>query len=74
MSQKFKNIINSTLAIHIGINSGLAVTGQAEFQQQDLPYCRRYRQCCFRIIYIAKAGETLVGQSQVYSDGGILFI
>ncbi len=63
VSRKFQDTINRTLAVHIGINSGLAVTGQADFHSITPHITGDTINVASRLCSLAQAGETLVGQT-----------
>jgi class 3 adenylate cyclase/tetratricopeptide (TPR) repeat protein len=62
-SQKVQEAIGQPLAVHIGINSGLAVTGQADFHHVTHHIAGDAINVASRLCNLAKAGETLVGQT-----------
>lgn len=62
ISRKFEKAIGQPLSIHIGINSGLAVTGQADFHHITQHIAGDTINVASRLCSLAKAGETLVGQ------------
>jgi class 3 adenylate cyclase/tetratricopeptide (TPR) repeat protein len=63
ISQKVQEAIGQPLAVHIGINSGLAVTGQADFHHVTQHIAGDTINVASRLCNLAKAGETLVGQT-----------
>ena len=63
ISRKFQETINHPLAVHIGINSGLAVMGQAEFHNMTHHIAGDTINVASRLCSLAKAGETIVGQT-----------
>ncbi|MGC2433981.1 MAG: AAA family ATPase, partial [Desulfobaccales bacterium] len=62
-SQKINEALGQPLAVHIGINSGLAVTGQADFDHLTHHIAGDAINVASRLCNLAKAGETLVGQT-----------
>ena len=70
IGQKFQNTINYPLAVHIGINSGLAVTGEADFQNMTPHIAGDTINVASRLCSLAKAGETLVGQNTYTQAAG----
>jgi class 3 adenylate cyclase/tetratricopeptide (TPR) repeat protein len=62
ISRRVEEAIGQTLSIHIGINSGLAVTGQADFHHVTQHIAGDTINVASRLCSLAKAGETLVGQ------------
>jgi class 3 adenylate cyclase/tetratricopeptide (TPR) repeat protein len=62
ISLKVQEAIGQPLAIHIGVNSGLAVTGQADFHHVTHHIAGDTINVASRLCDLAKAGETLVGQ------------
>jgi class 3 adenylate cyclase/tetratricopeptide (TPR) repeat protein len=73
ISQKLKGQINRPLTIHIGINSGLAVTGQADFQSAIHHIAGDTINVASRLCSLAEAGETLVGQNTYIQTAGFFF-
>jgi class 3 adenylate cyclase/tetratricopeptide (TPR) repeat protein len=63
IDQKDQEAIEQPLAVHIGINSGLAVTGQADFHHATPHIAGDTINVASRLCNLAKAGETLVGQT-----------
>ncbi len=63
ISRKVEEAIGQPLSIHIGINSGLAVTGQADFHHVTQHIAGDTINVASRLCSLAKAGETLVGQA-----------
>jgi class 3 adenylate cyclase/tetratricopeptide (TPR) repeat protein len=63
ISQKFQETIGQPLAVHIGINSGLAVTGQFDSENVTPHFAGDTINVASRLCSLAKAGETLVGQT-----------
>jgi class 3 adenylate cyclase/tetratricopeptide (TPR) repeat protein len=61
ISQKVEAAIGQPLSIHIGINSGLAVTGQADFHHVTKHVAGDAINVASRLCSLAGAGETLVG-------------
>ena len=70
ISRKLRNNINFPVAVHIGINSGLAVTGQADFQNMIHHVAGDTINVASRLCDLAKAGETLVGQNTYTQTAG----
>jgi class 3 adenylate cyclase len=73
ISRKLKDQINRPLAIHIGINSGLAVAGQADFQSVTHHIAGDTINVASRLCSLAEAGETLVGQNTYIQTAGFFF-
>ena len=73
ISQKFQETIKQPLAVHIGINSGLAVTGQADFHNTTHHIAGDAINVASRLCSLAKAGETLVGQNTYTQTAGFFF-
>jgi class 3 adenylate cyclase/tetratricopeptide (TPR) repeat protein len=63
ISRKVEAALGQPLSIHIGINSGLAVTGQADFHHVTQHIAGDTINVASRLCSLAKAGETLVGQA-----------
>ena len=64
ISLKVQNTIGQPLAVHIGINTGLAVTGQLDFEKAAAHHIAGDTvNVASRLCTLAKAGETLVGQT-----------
>jgi class 3 adenylate cyclase/tetratricopeptide (TPR) repeat protein len=70
ISPKLQEKLNRPLAIHIGINSGLAVTGQADFQSIAHHIAGDTINVASRLCSLAEAGETLVGQNTYTQTAG----
>ena len=73
ISQKFQETLKHSLAVHIGINSGLAVTGQADFHNTTNHIAGDAINVASRLCSLAKAGETLVGQNTYAQTAGFFF-
>ena len=74
ISLKVQETIGQPLAVHIGINTGLAVTGQFDFEQAAAHHIAGDTvNVASRLCTLAKAGETLVGQNHLY-PGRRLFL
>ena len=70
ISQKVAKALGQPLAVHIGINSGLAVTGQADFDHLTHHIAGDAINVASRLCNLAKAGETLVGQTTYSQTNG----
>ena len=70
ISQKVPKALGQPLAVHIGINSGLAVTGQADFDHLTHHIAGDAINVASRLCNLAKAGETLVGQTTYSQTNG----
>jgi class 3 adenylate cyclase/tetratricopeptide (TPR) repeat protein len=70
ISRKFQETINYPVAVHIGINSGLAVTGQADFNNMTPHIAGDTINVASRLCSLAKPGETLVGQTTYTQSAG----
>ena len=73
ISQKFQETLKHSLTVHIGINSGLAVTGQADFHNTTNHIAGDAINVASRLCSLAKAGETLVGQTTYVQTAGFFF-
>jgi class 3 adenylate cyclase/tetratricopeptide (TPR) repeat protein len=73
VSQKVQEAIGQPLAVHIGINSGLAVTGQADFHHVTQHVAGDTINVASRLCTLAKAGETLVGQTTYTQSSGFFY-
>ena len=64
ISLKVQETIGHPLAVHIGINTGLAVTGQIEFEKATARHIAGDTvNVASRLCTLAKPGETLVGKT-----------
>jgi class 3 adenylate cyclase/tetratricopeptide (TPR) repeat protein len=64
ISQKVQETIGHPLAVHIGINTGLAVTGQYDLEKEAVHHIAGDTvNVASRLCTLAKPGETLVGQT-----------
>ena len=64
ISLKVQEIIGQPLAVHIGINTGLAVTGQFDFEKAAAHHIAGDTvNVASRLCTLAKPGETLVGRT-----------
>lgn len=63
MSQKVQETIGQPLAVHIGINTGLAVTGKFEYAKAAHHVAGDAVNVASRLCTLAIPGETLVGQT-----------
>ena len=63
MDQKVQETIGQPLAVHIGINTGLAVTGKFEYAKAAHHIAGDAVNVASRLCTLAIAGETLVGQT-----------
>ena len=64
ISLKVQETIGQPLAVHIGINTGLAVTGQIEFDKAAARHIAGDTvNVASRLCTLAKSGETLVGKT-----------
>ncbi|MCL4500643.1 MAG: AAA family ATPase [Deltaproteobacteria bacterium] len=70
LSHKVQETAGQPLAVHIGINSGLAVTGQADFHHLTQHIAGDTINVASRLCTLAKAGETLVGQTTFTQASG----
>ncbi|MCL4503300.1 MAG: AAA family ATPase [Deltaproteobacteria bacterium] len=70
ISHKVQEAVGQPLAVHIGINSGLVVTGQADFQHLTQHIAGDTINVASRLCTLAKAGETLVGQTTFVQANG----
>jgi class 3 adenylate cyclase/tetratricopeptide (TPR) repeat protein len=70
VGQKVQETIGQPMAVHIGINSGLAVTGQADFDHLTQHIAGDAINVASRLCILAKAGETLVGQTTYTQTNG----
>lgn len=62
LSPKVQEAIGQPLAVHIGINTGLAVTGKSDFVKATHQIAGDTVNVASRLCTLAQAGETLVGQ------------
>ncbi|MEJ2672512.1 MAG: adenylate/guanylate cyclase domain-containing protein [Deltaproteobacteria bacterium] len=63
LSQKVQKTIGQPLTMHIGINTGLVVTGKFDFTKAVHQIAGDTVNVASRLCTLAKAGETLVGQT-----------
>ena len=70
ISQKVREAIEQPLAVHIGINSGLAVTGQADFNHLTRHIAGDTVNIASRLCTLAQPGETMVGQATYIQTEG----
>ena len=63
ISSEVQETIGQPLAVHIGINTGLAVTGQFDFDKAAHHIAGDAVNVASRLCTLAKPGETLVGQT-----------
>ena len=63
ISPEVQEIIGQPLAVHIGINTGLAVTGKFDFVKATHQIAGDTVNVASRLCTLAKSGETLVGQT-----------
>ena len=63
VSPKVQEIIEQPLSVHIGINTGLVVTGKSDFEKVAHHVAGDTINVASRLCSLAKADETLVGQS-----------
>lgn len=63
ISPKIQDTIGQPLAVHIGINTGLAVTGKFDFTKAAHQIAGDTVNVASRLCSLAKSGETLVGQT-----------
>ncbi len=63
ISKKVRETIGQPLAVHIGINTGFAITGQFDFEKATASHIAGDAvNVASRLCNLAKPGETLVGQ------------
>jgi class 3 adenylate cyclase/tetratricopeptide (TPR) repeat protein len=62
VSQQFQNRIEEPLSVHIGINTGLVVTGEINLDEGTHQIAGDSINVASRLCSLAKAGETLIGQ------------
>jgi len=63
LSPQVQETIGQPLAVHIGINTGLAVTGKFDYDRAVQHIAGDTINVASRLCTLAKAGETLVGQA-----------
>ena len=63
ISPQVQETIGQPLAVHIGINTGLAVTGKFDFAKASHQIAGDTVNVASRLCTLAKSGETLVGQT-----------
>jgi class 3 adenylate cyclase/tetratricopeptide (TPR) repeat protein len=63
LSPQVQETIGQPLAVHIGINTGLAVTGEFDYAKAAHHLAGDAVNVASRLCTLAKAGETLVGQT-----------
>ncbi len=64
ISRKVQETLGQPLAVHIGINSGFAITGRLDFEKGAAPHITGDAvNVASRLCALAKPGETLVGQA-----------
>lgn len=63
LSAEVQETIGQPLAVHIGINTGLAVTGKFDFVKATHQIAGDTVNVASRLCTLAKSGETLVGQT-----------
>jgi class 3 adenylate cyclase/tetratricopeptide (TPR) repeat protein len=64
ISKKVQETIGQPLAVHIGINTGFAITGQLDFEETTAHHIAGDAvNVASRLCVLAKPGETLVGQA-----------
>jgi class 3 adenylate cyclase/tetratricopeptide (TPR) repeat protein len=63
ISKKVQETLGQPLAVHIGINTGFAITGQLDFEKETASHIAGDAvNVASRLCNLAKPGETLVGQ------------
>jgi class 3 adenylate cyclase/tetratricopeptide (TPR) repeat protein len=63
ISKKVEETIGQSLAVHIGINTGFAITGQLDFEKASASHIAGDAvNVASRLCNLARPGETLVGQ------------
>jgi class 3 adenylate cyclase/tetratricopeptide (TPR) repeat protein len=72
LSTQVQEDIGQPLAVHIGINTGLAVTGKFDYAKAAHHLAGDAVNVASRLCTLAKAGETLVGQT-VYNQAESFF-
>ncbi len=73
LSLKFQNPIGHPLAVHIGINTGLVVTGEIHSDDGTHQVAGDTVNVASRLCDLAKADETLVGQTTSSQAEGFFF-
>jgi class 3 adenylate cyclase/tetratricopeptide (TPR) repeat protein len=64
ISKKVRGTLGQPLAVHIGINTGFAITGQLDFEKTTATHIAGDAvNVASRLCTLAKPGETLVGQA-----------
>lgn len=63
ISPQVQETIGQPLAVHIGVNTGLAVTGKFDFAKPSHQIAGDTVNVASRLCTLAKSGETLVGQA-----------
>jgi len=70
ISPAVQDAIGQPLAVHIGINTGLVVTGKYDFAKATHQIAGDTVNVASRLCTLAKAGETLVGQTTYLQSEG----
>jgi class 3 adenylate cyclase/tetratricopeptide (TPR) repeat protein len=71
ISRKVQDDLGQPLAVHIGVNTGFAITGQFDFEKASAPHITGDAvNVASRLCVLAKPGETLVGQTTFEQAGG----